>query len=258
MDIPAPNLQPEDDLSGLAWGKSRVIALPVPPWDTYTVAASLAAGYFLIPLLATQLLVLINPFLGDTEQLFIQQGVTLLTWVSIFAFLHWRYGSFRESLGLSLSRPIRYYAWETVKLILLTTALTLSMNLLWMWLGKIWPGLHLEDKLPYSDFSSMELVVLVLFAVLMAPVLEELIFRGLIQSTFRKFCSPTWAVILTALVFLLLHISYFGDIKALMQVLVLGLFFSIWRERTQSLFPGMMAHLFNNGLASMLLLTHVK
>jgi len=224
----------------------------------YTVMVSLISGYLLIPLLVTKILMLMDPFLGEPEQLFIQQFVTLLTWVSIFACLRWFYGPIRAYLGLRLTHPLRYYLWETVKLILLTTALTLGLSLMWSQLGRYFPGLHAEDKLPYADFSSAELLVLTLFAVFMAPVLEELIFRGLVQSTFHKLCSSYHAVWLTSLVFLLLHGSYFGDLKALTHVLVLGLCFGIWRERTQSLLPGMVAHWFNNGLASLLLLMNAK
>ena len=247
-------LQPENtpmSLSGLP-------ILPLPPWGMYTVAVSLIAGYVLIPLLVSQILILINPFMGETAQLFFQQAVTLITWVSIFAFLRIYYGPIRRYLGLTLNRPLGYYSWESVKLILLTTAVTLGMNFLWMLLGKHWPALNPEVKMPYSDFSSTELVVLTLFAVLMAPVLEELIFRGLVQSTFHKLCGPVTSVLMTALVFLTLHGSYFGNIKALGHVLIIGLCFGVWRERTQSLVPGMVAHWFNNGLASLLMLMSQK
>jgi membrane protease YdiL (CAAX protease family) len=244
------------DSSGLQDGVT--LLSPLPPWGMYTVAVSLLAGYVLIPLLVTQILVLLNPFMGETEQLFFQQAVTLITWVSIFAFLRAYYGPINLYLGVVISRPIGYYTWEAVKLILLTTAMTLGMNFLWFVLGKQFPGLGQEGKLPYADFTSTELVVLTLFAVLMAPVLEELIFRGLVQSTFHKLCSPKTSVWMTSLVFLTLHGSYFGNPKALTHVLVVGLCFGIWRERTQSLVPGMIAHWFNNGLASLLLLMSAK
>lgn len=258
MDTP-PRKHPSETIE--PFGSEGVIeasSVILPPWDMYTVAVSLISGYILIPLLVTQILMLVNPFLSDTAQLFIQQAITLATWVSIFIFLGWKYGAIWPYLGLKFSRPTPYYVWETVKLILLTTALTLALSLLWMLVEKSIPGLKLEEKLPYANLSSAELVVLAFFAVFMAPMLEELIFRGLVQSTFHKVYSPTGSVLLTTAVFLLLHGSYFGDIKALSHVLVLGLCFGIWRERTQSLVPGMVAHWFNNGLASLLLLMSAK
>jgi membrane protease YdiL (CAAX protease family) len=229
---------------------------PLPPWDMYTVSVSLFSGYILIPLIVSNILILMNPFLETASQLFIQQLVTLLTWVFIFVFLNWKYGSLLVYLGWELSRPRQYYVWETTKLILLTTTLTLLLNRLWAFLENKMPSLTLEKAQPYADYGANELFVLTAFAVLMAPVLEELIFRGFVQSTFHKISPPVRSVIFTCLVFLLLHGSYFDNIKALSHVLTLGLCFGIWRERTQSLVPSMVAHGVNNGLASIMLLKH--
>jgi membrane protease YdiL (CAAX protease family) len=226
-------------------GVSRLRLLP--PWDMYVMAVCLFLGYILIPLLVSNVLILINPFMELGTKLFVEQGVTLLTWASIFLFLQWGYGSLRQHLGLTFTRPLRYYIWETVKLVLLTFGLTLLMNYIWQWMGTA------EGVDPFRGYNQADLIVLLLFAVLMAPVLEELIFRGFVQSTFHKISPPIRSVIFTSLVFLMMHASYFENVRALAQVLVLGLCFGIWRERTQSLIPGMVAHLLNNILASVLL-----
>jgi membrane protease YdiL (CAAX protease family) len=231
---------------------------PLPPWDMYTVSVSLFSGYILVPLLVSNVLILMNPFLEPASQLFIQQAVTLITWICIFVFLNWKYGSLWTYLGWDLSRPRQYYIWETLKLILLTSGLTVLISRFWVFLEKQMPSLSLGQDQPYSDYSSSELVILTAFATLVAPVLEELIFRGFVQSTFHKISPPVRSVLFTCLVFLLLHGSYFDNIKALTHVLVLGLCFGIWRERTQSLAPGMVAHLVNNGLASLILLLHMQ
>jgi len=220
----------------------------VPPWDMYTVAVALFTGYILVPLLISNVLTLINPFIEFGTKLFVEQSATLLTWASIFAVLNWKYGHLRAYLGLRLTRPIGYYAWETVKLVLLTVGLTLLMNVIWTVTGVK------GGEPPYRNYPTGDLMVLFAFAILMAPVLEELIFRGLVQSTFHKISPPLRSVIFTSLVFLLLHTSYFDNIKALTQVLILGFCFGLWRERTQSLVPGMAAHLLNNVLASLMML----
>jgi membrane protease YdiL (CAAX protease family) len=231
---------------------------PLPPWNMYTVSVSLFSGYILVPLLVSNVLILMNPFLEMATQLFIQQAATLLTWIGIFAFLRWKYGALGTYLGWDFSRPKQYYIWETLKLIVLTCSLTLLISQFWGLLEKYMPGLPLEQEQPYASYSSSELVILTAFATLVAPALEELVFRGFVQSTFHKISPPVRSVVFTCLVFLLLHGSYFDNIKALTHVLVLGLCFGIWRERTRSLAPGMAAHLVNNGLASLILLWHVQ
>lgn len=213
----------------------------------YTVAVCLFSGYVLVPLLVSNILTLINPFMELSGQLFMQQGVTLLTWISIFGVLQWRYGGLPGYLGFTFNRPPRYYLWETIKLVLLSCALTLLMNYVWHLTG----ASNGED--PFKGYNTGELSVLLLFAIFVAPALEELIFRGFVQSTFHKISPPVRSVILTALVFLMMHPNYLSNIKALTQVLLLGLCFGFWRERTQSLIPGMVAHLLNNVLASAML-----
>ncbi len=225
---------------------------PLPPWDLYTVCVCLLSGYILVPLLLSNVLLLIDPFMEKSQQLFVEQSVTLLTWLIIFGVLQWKYGQLNRYLGFALTRPRQYYLWETLLLLVASNGLTLVLSLFWMLLEKLKPGLQLGAD-PYADFSGSQLWVLAFFAVIVAPLLEEWIFRGLIQSTMHKFLSQAWSVIATGVIFMLLHASYLSNIKALAHVMVLGLCFGVWRERTNSLVPGMFAHWFNNGLATFLM-----
>lgn len=224
----------------------------LPPWDLYTVCVCLLSGYILIPLMLSNMLLLIDPFMDQAQQMFIEQSVTLLTWLSIFGVLQWRYGHLAKYIGLNFTKPRQYYLWETILLLVASNGLTLGLSLFWMLLEKLQPGLHLGAD-PYADFSGSQLWVLFFFAVIVAPLQEELIFRGLVQSTLHKACNRFWSVLWTGLVFLLLHGSYMHNIKAMAHVVVLGLCFGIWRERTRSLVPGMVAHGLNNGLATLMM-----
>lgn len=225
----------------------------LPPWDLYTVCVCLLSGYILVPLMLSNVLLLVNPFMDQAELMFVQQSVTLLTWLSIFGLLQWKYGHLRHYLGMTVTMPGRYYAWETMLLLIVSNGLTLALSLFWVLVEKLNPGLNLGAE-PYADFSSPQLWVLAFFAVVVAPLQEELIFRGLVQSTFHKICSRAWSVIWTGLIFMMLHGTYMNNVKALAHVVVLGLCFGIWRERTRSLMPGMVAHLFNNGLATLIMM----
>jgi membrane protease YdiL (CAAX protease family) len=229
---------------------------PLPAWDMYTVAVSLGVGYLFMPLLLSNVLLLANPFLSPAALLIVQQGMTLLTWVGIFVFLRLRYGPIVDCFGLKPQRPLAFYLWETILLLLLTTGLTILLPQLWGLLSQWFPQWNLAQTEPYQNFRSSEILVLSGFAVLMAPMLEEMIFRGFVQATFHKFANPFRSVLFTCLVFLLFHGNYFENVKALTHVFALGLCFGIWRERTQSLYPSMVVHLFNNSLASIVMLMH--
>lgn len=222
----------------------------------YTVTVCLISGYILMPLLGANLLLLSVPLLPPAAQVFAQQGLTIVTWLVIFMLLRFRYGPLWNWLGLAWRRPLRYYAWETLKLLIVVSTLTLLLNQFWLLLEWLWPRIfHLEEN-PYAHYERKELLMLSVFAVLTAPLLEEVIFRGLVQTTFQKTVSSTRAVVLTCLVFLLFHGSYFDNLRALSHVLVLGLCLGFWRARTQSLWPGITVHLCNNVLASLVLLMH--
>jgi membrane protease YdiL (CAAX protease family) len=225
-----------------------------PPWDLYTVFVCLLSGYIFVPLLLSNVLLLIDPFMGSVRQMVLEQGVTLLTWVIIFAGLHWRYGQLPQYLGLSLTRPRQYYQWETILLILLSSGLTLALSLLWMAVELWWPTLNLGTD-PYERFSRSQIWAMSFFAVFTAPLLEELIFRGLVQSTLHQRWGRLGSVFYSSLIFMLFHGNYLNNVKALTHVIVIGLCFAIWRERSQSLIPGIVAHWFNNFLATILMLS---
>lgn len=226
--------------------------LALPPWDFYTVCVCLLSGYILVPLMLSNVLLLVDPFMDKARQIFVEQSVTLLTWLSIFGVLQWKYGHLKRYVGLSFTRPKQYYLWETVMLLVVSNGLTLLLSLFWALLENLKPGLNLGSD-PYADYSGSQLWVLAFFAVVIAPLLEELIFRGLVQSTLHKVCGRAGSIIWTGLIFMLLHGSYLNNVKALAHVVVLGLCFGLWRERTRSLAPGMFAHWFNNGLATLVM-----
>jgi len=93
-----------------------------------------------------------------------------------------------------------------------------------------------------------------LFAVLIAPFMEELLFRGLLFVFFEKHGGLRFAVISTALLFAGLHIpEYWGAWQSLVMILIVGLVFSAVRGRTGSVTPSYVLHMAYNG-AQMLLL----
>jgi sodium transport system permease protein len=91
------------------------------------------------------------------------------------------------------------------------------------------------------------LAVFVVFA-LTPAICEELLFRGLLMSGLRRL-GPTAAVVVTSLLFGLAHASVYR----LLPTAFLGAVIGLTRLRTRSIFPGMIIHALNNGLALALL-----
>ncbi len=95
-----------------------------------------------------------------------------------------------------------------------------------------------------------ELIKLVLEIVLIAPIFEEIIFRGILYSTFRaKFTVPI-SLIGSAAIFALAH-GY--GVVAFLSVFWSGMLWAWLYERTGSIVPGICAHAINNGLVVMTL-----
>ncbi len=107
------------------------------------------------------------------------------------------------------------------------------------------------EKLFSSPASAYAVAV---FAVLIAPFMEELLFRGLLFAFFEKHGGLTFAVIATALLFAGLHIpEYWGAWDHVVMILIVGVVFSLVRGMTRSVMPSYILHLAYNGTLMLLL-----
>jgi len=96
-------------------------------------------------------------------------------------------------------------------------------------------------------------VVTALLLVVGAPLVEELLFRGLIQGAFTRRLGATPAIFVTALIFCFAHVLNEGPVAPFVlfpPALILGYL----RHRYGRLAPGMIAHATFNGIAFALLL----
>ena len=78
----------------------------------------------------------------------------------------------------------------------------------------------------------------------LAPLVEELVFRGLLYGWLSRW-GTTVAWIVSSLAFAAAH----AEPAHVILVLPLGLWFGWLRRRTDSLWPSLVAHMANNGLA---------
>lgn len=96
-----------------------------------------------------------------------------------------------------------------------------------------------------SAHSAPELLFVVLVVGITPAIVEELLFRGLVQSSFERRMAPMRAAILTGVIFGLFHFNPF----ALVPLVALGCFFGFLRMRSKSMVIAMTVHFLNNGLA---------
>ncbi|MEM6258800.1 MAG: type II CAAX endopeptidase family protein [Planctomycetota bacterium] len=94
-----------------------------------------------------------------------------------------------------------------------------------------------------TSFSLELLISIIVSAVIIAPLLEELVFRGVLQtSLMRWFKGRRWiAIVITAMVFSSIH-GWVVPTQGLIPLFVLGLVWGYLYERTGSLVVPILSH----------------
>jgi membrane protease YdiL (CAAX protease family) len=121
-------------------------------------------------------------------------------------------------------------------------------------LGAVWAQIvdtHAEDKLPDSlgaDESTAALVAVCVVVTVIAPIAEEMFFRGYFFGALRNWRGVWPAAIITGVVFGGIHV---GSAPAvfLVPLAILGFMLCIVRWKTGSLLPCIALHAMNNALA---------
>jgi membrane protease YdiL (CAAX protease family) len=93
-----------------------------------------------------------------------------------------------------------------------------------------------------SEDSLGVLAFMVFFGVLAAPIVEELIFRGFLQSAVRITCDKLQAVLTSGFVFALIH----WNAHVFLQIFILGLLLAYLFEITGSLVAPITVHICHN------------
>jgi uncharacterized protein len=110
-------------------------------------------------------------------------------------------------------------------------------------------------KSPYESFSVEKIRLISVFAILTAPIVEEVFFRGFVQPVFVKRFGMYIGVFITSVVFGFSHMQYANYSAALLSVIAIGIVLGITKEKTGSIMPGILAHLINNFCAALTLFT---
>lgn len=104
--------------------------------------------------------------------------------------------------------------------------------------------------------SSRSAVYIIAFlATFSAPIVEEVIYRGIVYSAFYKAFGVATAVIIASTLFAAVHfLQYNGDVTALIMICLLSLVLTFIRVRTGNLLPCIVFHTVFNGIQSILLI----
>jgi membrane protease YdiL (CAAX protease family) len=179
------------------------------------------------------------------------QNFAIIAWLAMVARRKGT-GSLRSDFGLELRRPIA--AWfRDLPYFFLGIGLQLAALLPIALLNELYGHTAKQDVVNTADKASgWQIPVLALAIAILAPLTEELLFRGtLLRSLLRKM-TPENAVFVTAVVFGLVHAlgdPSVGTIIALPAIILLGVCSGYQAVRTGTLSRSILMHMGFNALS---------
>lgn len=151
--------------------------------------------------------------------------------------------SFRKTLGWDA----KSFKWSNY-LILIG-----GIYVLGVLIEKIFPAQEnqLEKML---QLSNSILYVVAFLATFTAPLVEEVIYRGILYSAFQRSLGVPKAVLMTTALFALVHVpQYYPSFTAILLICLLSLILTLIRAKTKNLLPCIIFHTIFNGIQSIVL-----
>lgn len=154
---------------------------------------------------------------------------------ALLAIALWRF--MKEDRLFRLPRPWIHAVWPVAAALVLGWSARQYLLLLVNGLGPADPAF-------LKWFADLTVADKLLLFVLLIPAAEEVIFRGAMQSVFRRAWGPATAVVASALVFAVAH----ANPVAVPVLLVVGLTLGLAREYSRSLLPCIALHAIYNAV----------
>lgn len=112
-----------------------------------------------------------------------------------------------------------------------------------------------NDLLRILKSSRTAVYVVAFLATFTAPLVEEVVYRGVLYSAFQRSIGVPTAVLITTFLFALVHVpQYWGSLGTIFLICMLSLALTLIRVRTKNLLPCIALHTVFNGTQSLLLI----
>lgn len=239
-----------------------------PPWNGWTAFGVWLASIlfivvfpnlFLFPYVArqnidlTDQVKLLEFVKGDTTAIILQLAAVLpahlftliLAWFVVTRFNRF---SFKQTLG---------WSWNGVKIWHL-----IALSFLCYGVGLILISAFGQKENDFQQIlqSSRSAVYLVaFFATFTAPLVEEVVYRGVMYSAFQRRFGQILAVFLVTILFAAVHVPQYSknfdpDYGTILTLCIVSLILTLLRVKTKNLLPCIVLHTIFNGIQSILLI----
>lgn len=196
------------------------------------------------------------PHLANTDMHMVI-GAAISQPILIFLVLLVAHYTFRHGIRSGLGLNTRHWLCDTARGIFGVLAIyPVCMVLYWLSVNYLVPP-ALQSTQPMLTMAHGQAIgvgwkiLIVVVAVLIGPVFEELFFRGILQSTFRSVLRSPWAaIILTSLIFAPLHFigPGFKGAQNILPLFALSLALGYNYERCGRLWPSILIHMLFNAV----------
>jgi membrane protease YdiL (CAAX protease family) len=144
--------------------------------------------------------------------------------------------------------------WRAAGLVLagfvLIVVVNLGYSMLLEWIQQIRPDLHLQTNDEFvcqeNKFAPISTAAQLLVAFAIAPICEEIFFRGFVFMGLRSRMTLVGAIFFSSLIFAVAH----ADATSFPILFVIGLVLAYLRWNTCSIWPGIVLHMLNNGISA--------
>lgn len=147
-------------------------------------------------------------------------------------------------LGLRLKQGLRLVGVGLSGYAAFLTAMLAIAALVGWLMGDALPMAQTTEEIIGSARTPGEVAIYFVLVCILAPIFEELIFRGYVYGGLRRIMSARGAIIVAAAAFAAVHLNA----EAFLVITLIGAMLCYLYERTRSLLPGMIAHGLHNGL----------
>ena len=227
--------------------------LQSPPWSWWDLVKAVLlifAGIILLGLFIASITLITGSRVSRTGKLSSAPLFAAATGVYCFVVLAVYLFAVRRAHGSWAEVGLRRFAWGWLAMAPLLTAMEftgmafINTQLVRRVTGEPFENPQIETITGGMRLTSLDLVLLLILVAVIAPIAEELLFRGMLYPVLRRSWGVTAAVIVSALIFGLVHF-----IPILIPGLVfVGLILGWVRERSGSVVPGIVIHALQNSI----------
>ena len=185
-----------------------------------------------------------------TDHLVMSIGA-VVTMAAMMFLAHVHFARRLKGFGLNIRTIAKDFVMAIVNLLaawpIMMAAITMTMLFAKLFSGQDYQMQRHQQLEMITEYSQLQLRIMIVFvAVVIAPLLEEMLFRGFVQTTIRSFLNTknsAWPAIAASSVFFAIMHADAGHWPALF---ILGVCLGYSYEKSGSLFRPIFIHLFFN------------